>query len=278
MVPGKRRGGIGVLALSLFLAATGSAIEVTQAGSFLDSWPALQGSQAPGIQASKSPTASAGSPRSPSQSYDPTSEDGASGSGGAGTKDESNALGMLANLEVKGRAPKTGYDRSEFGQTWADVDRNGCDTRNDILKRDLTQVIFTNSVPCKVQSGTLSDPYTASTIQFVRGSDTSAAVQIDHVVALSDAWQKGAQQLTLDQRTAFANDPRNLQATDGPTNQKKSDGDAATWLPPNKGYRCEYIARQVIVKVAYRLWVTQAEHDAMERILRDCPPVTAPTG
>ncbi|WP_375153935.1 GmrSD restriction endonuclease domain-containing protein [Pseudarthrobacter phenanthrenivorans] len=130
---------------------------------------------------------------------------------------------------------------------------------------------YTNSVPCKVQSGMLADPYTGTTISFVRGSGTSSKVQIDHVVALSDAWQKGAQQLTAERRTAFANDPLNLQATDGPTNQQKGDGDAATWLPPNKGFRCEYVARQVSVKARYSLWVTQAEHNAMATILRSCP-------
>ena len=187
------------------------------------------------------------------------------------------AIDLLATLQIKGRAPKTGYDRALFGQAWADVDRNGCDTRNDTLKRDLTGITYTNSVPCKVQSGTLADPYTGTTINFLRGSATSSAVQIDHVVALSDAWQKGAQQLTTEQRTALANDPLNLQSTDGPTNMKKGDGDAATWLPPNKGFRCEYVARQISVKATYSLWVTQAEHDAMARILGDCAGQLAPT-
>ncbi|WP_461189310.1 GmrSD restriction endonuclease domain-containing protein [Arthrobacter sp. Z4-13] len=187
------------------------------------------------------------------------------------------AIDLLASLPIKGRAPKTGYDRGLFGQAWADVDRNGCDTRNDILKRDLAGITYTNSVPCKVQSGTLADPYTGTSISFLRGSATSSKVQIDHVVALSDAWQKGAQQLTTEQRTAFANDPLNLQATDGPTNMKKGDGDAATWLPPNKGFRCEYVARQISVKATYSLWVTQAEHNAMANILADCSAQLAPT-
>ncbi|WP_248762156.1 DUF1524 domain-containing protein [Pseudarthrobacter sp. SSS035] len=187
------------------------------------------------------------------------------------------AIDLLATLPIKGRAPKTGYDRALFGQAWMDVDRNGCDTRNDMLKRDLTAITYTNSVPCKVQSGMLADPYTGTSISFLRGSATSSAVQIDHVVALSDAWQKGAQQLTTEQRTAFANDSLNLQSTDGPTNMKKGDGDAATWLPPNKGFRCEYVARQISVKATYSLWVTQAEHDAMARILADCSGQLAPT-
>ncbi|UUL76179.1 DUF1524 domain-containing protein [Pseudarthrobacter sp. Fe7] len=187
------------------------------------------------------------------------------------------AVDLLATLPVKGRAPKTGYERSLFGPTWADVDQNGCDTRNDILQRDLTEVTFTSSVPCTVKTGVLADPYTGTVINFVRGTTTSTAVQIDHVVALSDAWQKGAQQLSTEQRTAFANDPLNLQATHGPTNQQKGDGDAATWLPPVKGFRCEYVARQVSVKARYSLWVTQAEHDAIAGILAGCPGQPAPS-
>ncbi|CAI3804976.1 HNH endonuclease family protein [Pseudarthrobacter sp. MM222] len=187
----------------------------------------------------------------------------------------SKALGVLATLPVKGRAPKTGYSRDQFGQAWADVDRNGCDTRNDMLRRDLTSLaVKPGTRDCVVLSGFLNDPYTAAAINFQRGSSTSTAVQIDHVVALSDAWQKGAQQLSPAQRTAFANDPLNLLAVDGPANQQKSDGDAATWLPPNRSFRCEYVARQISVKSSYSLWVTQAEHDAMARVLGDCPGAT----
>lgn len=188
---------------------------------------------------------------------------------------EQTALEVLAALPVKGRAPKTGYDRDQFGQRWLDIDRNGCDTRNDILARDLTAT--TKSGPCKVLTGVLADPFTATTIDFVRGQDTSADVQIDHVVALSDAWQKGAQQLTADQRATFANDPLNLLAVDGAANAQKGDGDAATWLPKNKAFRCTYVARQVSVKATYGLWVTQAEHDAIERILLTCPDEPAAT-
>ncbi len=176
----------------------------------------------------------------------------------------------LASLEVKGRAPKTGYDRDEFGTAWSDVDRNGCDTRNDVLARDLTDVTYREGTgDCVVLTGTLVDPYSGTTIAFERGA-TSAAVQIDHVVALSDAWQKGAQQWTAGQRTEFANDPANLLAVDGPTNQAKGAGDAATWLPPSTGYRCAYVAQQIRVKAAYGLWVTPAERDAMDRQLDTC--------
>lgn len=190
----------------------------------------------------------------------------------------SKALEVLSTIPVKGRAPKTGYSRDQFGQAWADVDRNGCDTRNDMLRRDLSGLALKPGTrDCVVLSGVLADPYTATHINFLRGSSTSAAVQIDHVVALSDAWQKGAQQLTQAQRLSFANDPLNLLAVDGPANQQKSDGDAATWLPPNKSYRCDYVARQISVKSSYGLWVTRAEHDAMTRVLGDCPDTAAPT-
>ncbi|KAB1663744.1 HNH endonuclease family protein [Pseudoclavibacter sp. CFCC 13611] len=178
------------------------------------------------------------------------------------------ALQTLASLPVKGRAPKTGYARSEFGKGWRDPDRNGCDARNDVLARDLVAVQLRG--PCTVLSGTLHDPYTGGTIAFVRGDKTSQAVQIDHVVALSDAWQKGAQQLSADQRLELANDPRNLLAVDGPTNTRKGDGDAATWLPPNRSFRCSYVSRQIVVKSAYSLWVTQAEAEAMRHVLSSC--------
>jgi hypothetical protein len=108
-------------------------------------------------------------------------------------------------------------------------------------------------------------------VDFRRGSDSSRAVQIDHVVALGDAWQKGAQALTATQRQALANDPVNLIAADGAANQQKGAGDAATWLPGNKSIRCHYVARQISVKAAYGLWVTEAEKDAMKRVLESCP-------
>jgi len=181
------------------------------------------------------------------------------------------AIAQLDTIPVKGRAPKTGYSRDQFGPAWADVDHNGCDTRNDILARDLTGETFKPGTRnCVVASGTLSDKYTGTTIKFVRGNLTSSAVQIDHIVPLSDAWQKGAQKIGAELRRQLANDPLNLMAADGPTNSAKSDKDAATWLPPSKPFRCEYVARQTAVKAKYKLWVTQPEHDAIASILRSC--------
>lgn len=181
------------------------------------------------------------------------------------------ALSALEGLAVKGRAAKDNYSREAFGQAWQDVDRNGCDTRNDILRRDLSGVIFTEGSKCRVASGAFHEPYTGQFMDFRRGSETSRAVQVDHVVALGDAWQKGAQGLDPGQRQSLANDPLNLIAADGPANQQKSAGDAATWLPKNKSIRCHYVARQISVKASYGLWVTEAEKDAMKRVLASCP-------
>ena len=186
-------------------------------------------------------------------------------------------LSIIEAQVTKGRAAKTGYTRAQFGQTWADVDRNGCDTRNDILKRDLTAEVFKEKTrECVVLSGTLIDPFSGETINFVRGNVSSMEVQIDHVVALSNAWQTGAFRLSIKERTAFANDPLNLLAVKGRLNSQKGDGDAATWLPPLKSFRCDYVARQIAVKIKYKLWFTAPEKAAMVGILKSCPEQVLP--
>lgn len=187
-----------------------------------------------------------------------------------GSDEAIEALRILNTLPVKGRAPKTGYSRAQFGDAWSDTDHNGCDTRNDILNRDLTAKQHKNSRGCVVISGVLNDPYTGKIINFLRGKDTSEQVQIDHVVALSDAWQSGAQEISAQERLQLANDPENLLAVDGPANQQKSDSDAATWLPANASFRCSYVARQIRVKAKYHLWVKPAEKEAMINVLTPC--------
>jgi hypothetical protein len=185
------------------------------------------------------------------------------------------ALAAVDSLTVKGRAPKTGYSRDRFGTPWADTDSNGCDTRDDILKRDLKDVKFTDG-SCKVASGTLEpDPYGGGDVKYARGR---SLVDVDHLVALSDAWQKGAKYWDAGKRIALANDPLNLLAVGAAPNRSKGDGDAATWLPPNKGYRCTYVAAQVAVKKKYGLWVTSAEKAAMKKALSACPGQKLPTG
>lgn len=215
----------------------------------------------------------------PSAGKDTTGKGTTSTDGTTGTPDKdshgevttSTMKDILETLPVKGKAPKTGYARDQFGQAWADTDRNGCDTRNDILARDLINPTYKNpKKPCVILTGTLNDPYTGTTINFQRGQNTSTAVQIDHVVALSNAWQTGAQKLTTQQRTQFANDPLNLWAVDGPANSAKSDKSADAWLPPNKQFRCTYVSQQILVKAKYGLWVTASEHDAMTRVLEGC--------
>jgi hypothetical protein len=186
---------------------------------------------------------------------------------------------VLATLPVKGRAPMTGYDRDEFGQAWLDADRNGCDTRNDVLRAFLTHVsIEPGTHGCVALSGDLADPYTGRPIHFVRGDGT--LVDIDHVVALGNAWVTGAYRWPIRERAALANDPMNLLPVDASANRQKGDADAATWLPANKSYRCSYVARQVSVKAKYGLWVTPPEQAAMARVLATCPdqPVVPDSG
>ncbi|WP_221355260.1 HNH endonuclease family protein [Streptomyces beigongshangae] len=200
--------------------------------------------------------------------------------GGTGARETAGAGGAaltaVDSLTVKGRAPKTGYDRDKFGSPWADTDSNGCDTRDDILKRDLKDVELGDG-ECEVTSGRLDpDPYTDKDVTFVRGGRSE--VDIDHLVALSDAWQKGAGKWDASKRIALANDPLNLLAVDAGRNRSKGDGDTATWLPPHKAYRCTYVARQVAVKKKYELWVTDAEKSAMKKVLSSCPGQKLPTG
>lgn len=184
---------------------------------------------------------------------------------------EGSAQQALESLEVKGRAPKTNYARAQFGDGWSTV--NGCTTRNIILHRDLENSVVDEE--CRVVSGTLQDPYSGEVIQFSK--EKSSEVQIDHVIALSDAWQKGAQNLSKETRMQLANDPLELLAVSEKQNQAKSDGDAATWLPKNKMFRCEYIARQIAVKKKYSLWVTEAEKSAMQAVLSGCPNQALPS-
>jgi hypothetical protein len=178
---------------------------------------------------------------------------------------------VLATLPVKGRAPMTGYSREAFGPAWLDANRNGCDQRNDVLARDLRS---STEVNCRILSGTLSDPYTARTVSYVYGDGT--LIDVDHVVALGNAWVSGAWRWPIRRRAALATDLLNLLAVDASANRQKGDGDAATWLPPNKAYRCAYVARQVAVKAKFELSVTTAERDAIARVLSACPDQLLP--
>ena len=176
----------------------------------------------------------------------------------------------LSKLDTNAAASMTGYSRAKFGKPWEDVDLNRCDTRNDILARDLTKVVLKTGSKCTVAKGMLNDPYTNTTITFVRGPSTSGKVQIDHVVALAAAWRTGAKKWTSERRLFYANDTLVLLAVDGPTNGAKGDKDAAGWLPPNAAYHCRYLAKQIAIKTKYELWVTPPERTAIADALNAC--------
>ena len=182
------------------------------------------------------------------------------------------ALAMVESLPVKGRAPKTGYSRAQFGPAWFDTDGNGCDTRDDLLRKYLQSATYEGS--CIVLSGILNDPYTGKPVRYVRGGFDE--VDVDHMVSLSNAWQTGASFWPAAKRLALANDPLNLQPTVAWVNRQKSDADAASWLPSNKSYRCMFVARQVAVKHKYQLWLTPAEKSAIVSVLSRCRDLLAP--
>jgi hypothetical protein len=222
---------------------------------------------------SQSPTADLTPTSTPSETPAPTASLTPSPSGSStGVAAAGTAAAAVLALPVKGRSAKTGYARTQFGPAWVDINRNGCDSRNDMLAAYLTDTVMSGS--CKVLSGVLSDPYTGAAVTFVYGG--ASEVDIDHLVALSDAWQKGAARWPYAKRVAFANDPVNLQPTDASANRQKSDSDAASWLPPNKSYRCTYVARQAAVKKKYGVWITAAEKAAMLGILASCPGQALP--
>jgi hypothetical protein len=180
----------------------------------------------------------------------------------------------LDRLPVEGWDRVTDFSRWRFGKPWSDdvnveFGHNGCNTRDDILRRDLADLVVRPGT-CYAQSGVLHDPYTGQAIAFTRGPATSEAVQIDHLVSLSDAWYKGAREWDDQRRRDFANDPRNLLAVGGQANFDKAFRDAAAWLPPNEAFRCEFVARQIDVKAAYGLWVSAKEKRAMRDVLADC--------
>ncbi|HEX5494365.1 MAG TPA: HNH endonuclease family protein [Mycobacteriales bacterium] len=221
-------------------------------------------------------SSSLGASAGPTATANPTPTAGPSGPATQSAAPGS-ARAELAALPIKGRAPMTGYHRDQFGPAWSDTDHNGCDTRNDVLRSELTHLTFrAGTHECIVLSGDRADPYTGTTIHFVRGG--ASELDIDHVVALGDAWQTGAQQWPADKRLALANDPLNLLAVDSSANRRKGDADAASWLPPNKAFRCDYVARQVAVKTKYELWVTAAEKSAIGTVLATCPAEPAPSG
>ncbi len=182
-------------------------------------------------------------------------------------KDKQDARALIEKVATKRRGAKTGYDREEFGYAWADnaddipLARNGCDTRNDILARDAKDLTYRSGSTCVLESMTVYDPYTETTIKW---SKTKASqVQIDHVMPLSYDWQMGASRWSKAKRMRIANDPLNLLSVDGSTNSSKGDSSPATWLPPSRKIRCAYAVRFAQVALKYNLPVTPADKTAM---------------
>jgi hypothetical protein len=190
----------------------------------------------------------------------------------ASEADKANARKLVDKLTVKGRGPKTGYERDKFGYAWMDtadgvpLARNGCDTRNDLLKLHGQDVEFRRGSDCVVVSMELYDPYTGKDIAWKKAK--AAEVQIDHVVPLSYAWQMGASRWSKEKREQLANDVLNLLPVSGPTNSAKRDSGPASWLPPNKSIRCSYAVRFAQVALKYELSVTAADKSAMLRRCR----------
>lgn len=187
------------------------------------------------------------------------------------------ALEALETLTVAPFSSTSKYQRANFGETWEDIDSNGCETREDILKRDIPNATIKGK--CDVRKGSFSDPYTGKTINFNADDGKGGGVDIDHIIPLSLGWKTGASEWDAAKRLKFANDPLNLMASDSGENRKKGDKDASAYLPPNKAFHCEYVARQVSVRVKYGTWITPAEKSAIYTVLQSCPtqPLIADT-
>ncbi|HST83676.1 MAG TPA: HNH endonuclease family protein [Kineosporiaceae bacterium] len=185
--------------------------------------------------------------------------------------DAGTALAGLAKLTVQEREPSLDAARATFGSARRDTDANGCDQRNDVLRRDLTRTTLrAGTHGCAVLAGTLHDPYTGRKIKFRRTPGGHALVRIDHLVSVGDAWTKGARNWSAAKRTAFVTDPLNLQAVSAEVIADKGESDASGWLPQATEYRCTYVARQVAVKRKYGIWVTAAERTTIAGILAGC--------
>lgn len=192
---------------------------------------------------------------------------GAGGSGSADAAESATAASELDELLVMVKDHRPGPEPETFD--WrADVDGNGCDTRNDVLRRDLNNItLAADGDGCIVTSGDLDDDYLGDSYSYELGS---TAVDIDHIVSRSNAWQTGGAELSDEALQEFGNDPLNLLTVSSDLKRQKGGGDAATWLPPNEEYQCEYASRQVAVKHKYGLWVTSPEKDALQRVLDNC--------
>jgi hypothetical protein len=186
---------------------------------------------------------------------------------------------VLAGVAVlPQRTHRYDYRRAAFGDAWDDdndapLGHNGCDTRDDILDRDLVDKTYVSIKRCPnaVATGTLHDPYTNATVAFQRGAKVGEAVQIDHIVPLAYAWDMGAYSWPQPERLRFANDPANLLAVQGQANQDKGDSPPAQWMPPNTAFACQYAMQFIAVLRGYQLPVDQASAGVLRQAAATCP-------
>ena len=175
----------------------------------------------------------------------------------------------LAELEIAEPGAGYDYDRDAFGTAWADVDENGCGTRDDILARDMTEETFGGEEECEVRTGTLEDPYSGETIDFDK-SEGSYQIDIDHLIPLGAAWEAGADEWTDEERLAYANDPAVLLAVNAGDNRSKSDATIGEWMPDNEAISCQYSAQWVEISVEYELSVSEEDHQVLSDLAEEC--------
>lgn len=173
---------------------------------------------------------------------------------------QSDAQALVDQLTVAPEGSGAGYDRDLFDH-WIDVDHDGCHTRCEVLEAEKRY-----DLPGLPQGGWLSiyDGYS---------TDDASELDVDHVVALSEAWRSGADRWDANRRRAFANDldePDALIAVTASTNRSKSDRDPASWQPPNSGAWCQFGLGWVRVKIKWELTADDAEVRALRNILRGC--------
>lgn len=179
---------------------------------------------------------------------------------------------VLKTLAVRSES-RSGYQRTLFNH-WRDADGDSCDTREEVLIRQ-SQVSAQVGPGCRVYSGRWTSAYDAVVV-----TDPST-LDIDHVVALAEAWDSGASRWSFTTRQAFANDlafTGSLIAVTASSNRSKSDRDPAEWLPGNSAYRCTYVTTWIAVKYRWSLSIDSAEKSALQRQVTACgnPHITLP--
>ena len=158
------------------------------------------------------------------------------------------------------------YDRDYFGYP-TDLDSDGCDTRDEVLIADSQVPVTTGTSLCDVTAGQWYSPYDGVL------TDNPSDIQIDHVVALSEAWDSGANQwdqaIAIEFGNAVGSDD-NLQVASRASNLGKSDYDPAEWLPDNTDAICWYVTTWSQIKLDWDLAMDATEYTTVTSILANC--------